>query len=394
MKCKWELGDCKCYRYTDDNSQYCLFHRNLRSEKEKETIRNIWNGDIEAGKYLWNKEENIYDFRGIIFNQDINMSNINININNLNKKASFDFSYSLFNANVSFDDYKFYSDVLFINTRFNKNISFENCVFIRDCIFDKSEFLSNKSISIFYMSKFLGQEFIFKNISTGVKFDGIRFSANTKFILENVDYDKERYMDARNAYRIAKNQSNIIGDYEESGKYYYQERMYNGKMIFPSIQNESKNESKTKKNNIYKILKQKKCHKYILPKIMDLLSKYIVGYGEKPQNVLFFSFILISIFAYLYMIAGLRFNINSDCTMNYHKTIKYGFSGILNLEFKKFMSDYFQAWYFSIVTFTTVGYGDIIPINYHGKILASVEMFLGVTVIATWTSTVVRKMSR
>lgn len=374
MKCKWELGDCKCYRYTDDDSQYCLFHRNLRSEKEKDTINNILNGNIEASEYLWNKKENIYDFRGIIFNQDINMSNINIT--NINKKASFDFSYSLFNKNVYFDDYKFYSDVVFINTKFNKNVSFENCVFIKDCRFDKSQFLSNKSKSIFYMAKFLGQEFIFKNISNGVKFDGIRFSSNTKFILENVDYDKERYIDARNAYRIAKNQSNIIGDYEESGKYYYEERMYNGKMIIPSIKDEDKK------------------HKYIVPKIMDLLSKYIVGYGEKPQNVLFFSFILISIFAYLYMIAGLRFNINFDCTMNYHKTIKYGFSDMLNLEFKKFMNDYFQAWYFSIVTFTTVGYGDIIPLNYNGKILASIEMFLGVTVIATWTSTVVRKMSR
>jgi len=50
MKCKWELGDCKCYRYTDDDSQYCLFHRNLRSEKEKETINNILNGNIEASK--------------------------------------------------------------------------------------------------------------------------------------------------------------------------------------------------------------------------------------------------------------------------------------------------------------------------------------------------------
>ncbi|WFD11659.1 ion channel [Tepidibacter hydrothermalis] len=392
MKCKWELGDCKCYRYTDDVSQYCLFHRKVKSEKEKETITNILNGDIEANKYFWNKKENIYDFRGIIFDQDINM--LNIKISNLNKKASFDFSYSLFNKNVYFDDYKFYSNVLFINTRFNQNVSFENCVFIRNCIFDKSEFLSSKSISIFYMSKFLGQKFIFKNISNGVKFDGVRFSSNTKFVLENVDYDKERYTDARNAYRIAKNQSNIIGDYEESGKYYYQERMYNGKMIFPSIKDENKNGSKLKKNKIYKILREKKYHKYILPKIMDLLSKYIVGYGEKPQNVLFFSFILISIFAYLYMIAGLRFNINFDCTMNYHNTIKYSFSQILNLDFKKFMSDYFQAWYFSIVTFTTVGYGDIIPINYHGKILASVEMFLGVTVIATWTSTVVRKMSR
>ncbi|CAH2214045.1 potassium channel family protein [Tepidibacter aestuarii] len=392
MKCKWELGDCTCYRHTDGVSEYCLFHRKFKSEKEKKTITNILNGDIEASEYLWNKKENIYDFRGIIFEQDINISNIKIN--NLNKKASFDFSYSVFNKNVYFDDYKFYSDVLFINTRFNQNVSFENCVFIRNCTFDKSEFLSSKSKSVFYMSKFLGQEFIFKNISNGVKLDGIRFSSNTKFILKNVDYDKKRYIDARNAYRIAKNQSNIIGDYEESGKYYYKERMYNGKMIFPLINDEDKNEFESKATSFFKVLKQKKYHKYIVPKIMDLVSKYIVGYGEKPQNVLFFSFILISIFAYLYMIAGLRFNINVDCAINYHRTIKYSFLDMLSLDFKEFMSDYFQAWYFSIVTFTTVGYGEIIPINHHGQILASIEMFLGVTVIATWTSTVVRKMSR
>ncbi|WP_187296172.1 potassium channel family protein [Tepidibacter mesophilus] len=374
MKCKWEIGDCKCYRYTDDVSQYCLFHRKSKSEKEKKIITNILNGYIEANEYLWNKEDNIYDFRGIIFDQDVSLGRIEIN--NLNKKVPFDFSYSVFNKNIYFDDYRFYSNVLFVNTKFYQDVSFENCVFIRSCIFDKSEFLSSKSKSIFYMCKFLGQEFVFKNISNGVKFDGIRFSSNTKFILQNVEYSKERYIDARNAYRIAKNQSNIIGDYEESGKYYYEERVYNGKMILPRTNDKDKK------------------HKYIVPKIMDLVSKYIVGYGEKPQNVLFFSFILISIFAYLYMMAGLRFNINVDCTMNYHRTIKYSFLELLSLDVKEFMSDYFQAWYFSIVTFTTVGYGDIIPINYHGKVLASIEMFLGVTVIATWTSTVVRKMSR
>lgn len=377
MKCKWGFGDCKCYRYTDDVSQYCLFHRKLKSEKEKKIIANIFDGNIEAGDYLWNKEEKIYDFRGIIFNENVNISNIKIS--DLNKKACFDFSYAVFNKNVYFDDYKFYSDVFFVKTKFNQSTSFENCVFIRNCTFDKSEFVNTKSKSIFCMSKFLGQEFVFKNISNGVKFDGIRFSVNTKFILENVGYDKNRYIDARNAYRIAKNQSNIIGDYEESGKYYYKERLYNGKMISSPIEDGSKG---------------KKYHKYIFPKIMDLVSKYIVGYGEKPQNVLFFSFILISIFAYLYMLVGIRFNAYIDCTINYHRTIEYSFLDILNLDFKDFINDYFQAWYFSIVTFTTVGYGDIIPINYKGKILASIEMFLGVTVIATWTSTVVRKMSR
>lgn len=49
--------------------------------------------------------------------------------------------------------------------------------------------------------------------------------------------------------------------------------------------------------------------------------------------------------------------------------------------------------YFSTVTFTTVGYGDITPVNI-SIFLSGVEMFLGLTMMGIWTATLARKITR
>ena len=57
------------------------------------------------------------------------------------------------------------------------------------------------------------------------------------------------------------------------------------------------------------------------------------------------------------------------------------------------ISDFINSLYFSIVTFTTVGYGDITPINI-SVFLSGVEMFLGLTMTGIWTATLARKITR
>ena len=49
--------------------------------------------------------------------------------------------------------------------------------------------------------------------------------------------------------------------------------------------------------------------------------------------------------------------------------------------------------YFCTVTFTTVGYGDITPVNI-SIFLSGVEMFLGLTMMGIWTATLARKITR
>ena len=51
-----------------------------------------------------------------------------------------------------------------------------------------------------------------------------------------------------------------------------------------------------------------------------------------------------------------------------------------------------EAWYFSMITFSTVGYGDIIVFGILGKIIACIEIFLGITIHATWTSVLFSRM--
>ena len=53
-----------------------------------------------------------------------------------------------------------------------------------------------------------------------------------------------------------------------------------------------------------------------------------------------------------------------------------------------------EALYFSLVTFTTVGYGDISPVTGLGQFLASVVMIIGYGVIAVPTSIITMEMNK
>ena len=54
--------------------------------------------------------------------------------------------------------------------------------------------------------------------------------------------------------------------------------------------------------------------------------------------------------------------------------------------FNEIIIYYLEAWYFSMITFSTVGYGEIIALGIFGKVFVCLEVFLGFTIHATWTS--------
>lgn len=306
------------------------------------------------------KKKQCIDYTNLIFDEAVIIDSDKLY--ELSKNKNIDFSDSLFKKNVVFDNCKFKKNIIFKNIIFKSNVSFKNCVFYGDCIFKNVEFSKElTSEKIFIHSKIKGQKVSFENINNMPRLDGIIFSNCTKILLKDIKYGKNDYENAKINYRIAKNQCSATGDYEKLGHYYYMERYYGGKCI--------------KRSGF-------RCNiQYINAKFIDFLSRIIIGYGEKPLNIFIISFFIISFFAILYMITGVQYNdkiINIYEVENIYELIK----------------NYIDLWYFSMITFSTVGYGDMIVINIAGKVLVSIEVFLGVTMGASWASVIFRKMSR
>lgn len=116
--------------------------------------------------------------------------------------------------------------------------------------------------------------------------------------------------------------------------------------------------------------------KRITSKFVDLFC----GYGEKPLNVIGFSMTLIFICSICYFMLGVQangemtaFNLNNSLQKNF-----YDFSSCL---------------YFSVVTFTTLGYGDITPVGL-SRLVAAVEAFSGSFTLALFVVVFVKKMTR
>jgi len=114
----------------------------------------------------------------------------------------------------------------------------------------------------------------------------------------------------------------------------------------------------------------------ILSKIVDLFC----GYGEAPSRVVIFSMILILICAMAYFFTGLDYSgeVQQFSWDNGFASNLATFGGCL---------------YYSVVTFTTLGYGDFIPIGF-SRVIAALEAFIGSFTMALFVVVFVKKMTR
>ncbi|MCY6483895.1 potassium channel family protein [Clostridium aestuarii] len=114
----------------------------------------------------------------------------------------------------------------------------------------------------------------------------------------------------------------------------------------------------------------------------DKLSKkffwYTTGYFINPQRIILNCILIILCSSILYLYSG--FEIVNVRTVDY--SFKIGFD--LTLE------DYLKSLYLSVITFSTVGYGNIIPKGF-GEFVASLEMLLGATYIGIFTGTIFKR---
>lgn len=128
------------------------------------------------------------------------------------------------------------------------------------------------------------------------------------------------------------------------------------------------------------IMRRKQMPRTSLRRVISKIVDLFCGYGEKPLRVILFSIAIIITFALMYFFAGLSFSGESlgfDPSLGVWDNTKVFFSSL----------------YFSVVTFTTLGYGDLAPVGF-ARALAALEAFIGSFTLALFVVVFVKKMTR
>jgi len=103
--------------------------------------------------------------------------------------------------------------------------------------------------------------------------------------------------------------------------------------------------------------------------IITTISFIMWGHGERPARTFFTGILTVLISSFFYVFGQLS---------------KDGFV---------FKPGFFEAFYFSVVTFTTVGYGDITPLGF-SKLVAAIEAFTGLFIMSLFVIGLSRKYLR
>lgn len=166
-----------------------------------------------------------------------------------------------------------------------------------------------------------------------------------------LDQAKDYFEQSEEIYRILRKANEEQGLFETAGNFFYREI----------------------------VMRRRQLPYYSLRRLFSKIVDLFCGYGEKPMRVVLFSLLLIISCSFLYFGIGIEFH-NQIIAFNIHSSLT---QNLLN---------YAQCMYFSAVTFTTLGYGDFIPLGIVRPI-AAIEAFTGSFTIALYVVVFVRKMT-
>ncbi len=188
--------------------------------------------------------------------------------------------------------------------------------------------------------------------------------------LENVIWDKEVIQERK--AKEAKSREEMIDYYQQAEEIYRSlRRTMEADGLFETAGLFFQKEMK---------MRRKQMPAYSLKRLLSKIVEISCGYGERPLRIVSISMLVILLFSFLFFFSGISYLGN---------TISFSIDNSLSENINVF----FNSLYFSIVTFTTLGYGDITPVGI-SKVFTSIEALLGGFILALFVVVFVKKMTR
>jgi len=297
------------------------------------------------------------------------------------------FSIPVVESGIKYDDDIYYAPTLFLN-----------CIFIgRFLCCDASHILFDKvHFTLMHFERSELQDCAFTSCSLSsvdINDCNLRDTCIVKTDIFEISFSDERnslvnentYIDYRVQAKKPKNETVSITDSGWKVKHYDDMVLKKSK----SLKNfsrlfETNNFSDLSGEYFYraKLIERKTLHRG--RKTTSTAELVLCGYGERPLFTMLVILLSIFIFALIYMFIGIN---ASDYPIHY-SLFGNGFNIITAL------SDYGKCLFFSVTTFSTVGYGNYLPYGSLSMVVSGIQMIVGVSLCALWTGCIFRKIAR
>ncbi len=320
-------------------------------------------------------------------------------------KGNANFKEVAFNEDAYFEEATFEGDADFVLKYFVKNLNFSKIktisgkkLFIR---------LNNKRGKISFERAYLENTDLDIELVEGILIDFTgALLRNTKIKREQIENHilqekKKVFYEAQEIFLLLKNNFHSIGRYnDESWAFIKEKDMEKMRKSFYSFL------SKYKKNSLFrKILKHSNLLKRVIIKL-KIFSKWLFSkearesvnlsasniiyqYGESPGHVIRNAFWTIFIFAILLNFSGIVYSDRTNLIIEFIKESKGGEYTLKYLG--PILGSFLNCLYFSVVTFTTLGYGDFQPAVGLSRFFVSLESIIGAITMALFVYTFARR---
>lgn len=277
-----------------------------------------------------------------------------------------DFHGAIFGGEADFRDAAFHAEADFAGAKFRSHANFADARFAARASFERVRF----GAAAVFSSRF-DADVIFRWAIFGgdADFGGAAFAAEADFTFAKAPLGADVALDrpssfrgpfrrraaGETAYRLAKQAAMARGDYGAAGEYHYAEQCA----------------AEARQRHAYG---WRPWHPGFWRSLLDLVfARGIFGYGERPARALIIGLIIIVLWAFL----------------------AYGSAGISRNPIGEpdYQPTRLECLHFSIVTFTTLGYGDFQP-KPHFLPWADAEAILGLTLMSVFIVGLTRRYMR